>query len=86
MTKVAPVSVARLRASPGYAWHLLASSAPPREASPLPRVLELATSHTASDFPALRTSRNDNNAGIFAMGIPAAISVGYFVWLVTNFS
>ena len=53
MTKVAPVSVARLRASPGYAWHLLASSAPPREASPLPRVLELATSHTASDFPGL---------------------------------
>ena len=53
MTKVAPVSVARLRASPGYVWHLLASSAPPREASPLPRVLELATSHTASDFPGL---------------------------------
>ena len=37
-------------------------------------------------FPRLISSRNDNNAGIFAMGIPAAISVGYFVWLVTNFS
>ena len=58
----------------------------PLGTQPLPRVLEQAASHTASDFPALRTSRNDNNAGIFAMGIPAAISVGYFVWLVTNFS
>jgi len=37
-----------------------------------------------AEFQAMK--KNDNNAGIFAMGIPAAISVGYFVWLVTNFS
>ena len=45
---------------------------------------DAAERRRAAEFQAMKA--NDNNAGIFAMGIPAVISVGYFVWLVTNFS
>ena len=38
----------------------------------------------SAEFQAMKT--RDNNAGIISMGLPAALSVGYFVWLVSNFS
>ena len=28
----------------------------------------------------------DNAAGIISMGLPAGISVGFFIWLIANFS
>ena len=55
-----------------------------QEAEKKRRAEEAAEMRRQAEFQAMKV--RDNNAGIISMGLPAAVSVGYFIWLVSNFS